>query len=68
MRRDEVVGRKHGRLVLVSIGEEDRIVAILLRVLAEPGLGIELNEEVALAHPYTGDRLHLEMTNHPVNV
>ena len=29
----------------------------------EPGLGIELNEEVALAHPYTGDRLHLEMTN-----
>ena len=34
----------------------------------EPGLGIELNEEVALAHPYTGDKLHLEMTNHPVNV
>jgi galactonate dehydratase len=32
----------------------------------EPGLGIELNEEVALAHPYTGDKLHLEMTNHPV--
>ncbi len=29
----------------------------------DPGLGIELNEEVALAHPYTGDRLHLEMTN-----
>jgi 2-dehydro-3-deoxyphosphogalactonate aldolase len=32
----------------------------------EPGLGIELDEDVALAHPYTGDRLHLEMTNHPV--
>ncbi len=32
----------------------------------EPGLGIELNEAVALAHPYDGDRLHLEMTNHPV--
>lgn len=32
----------------------------------EPGLGIELNEQVALAHPYEGDRLHLEMTNHPV--
>ena len=29
----------------------------------EPGLGIELNEEVALAHPYTGKNLHLEMTN-----
>jgi galactonate dehydratase len=29
----------------------------------EPGLGVELNEDVARAHPYTGDRLHLEMTN-----
>ena len=30
----------------------------------EPGLGIELNEEVALAHPYTGSphRRHLEQT------
>ena len=25
----------------------------------EPGLGVELNEEVALAHPYTGKELHL---------
>lgn len=32
----------------------------------EPGLGVELNEEVALAHPYTGKRLHLEMTDEPV--
>lgn len=32
----------------------------------EPGLGVELNEEVARAHPYTGDMLHLEMTQHPV--
>jgi galactonate dehydratase len=31
-----------------------------------PGLGVELNEEVAAAHPYTGDMLHLEMTQHPV--
>ena len=29
----------------------------------EPGLGVDLNEPVALAHPYTGDKLHLEMTN-----
>ena len=30
---------------------------------SEPGLGIELNEEVIRAHPYTtGGRLHLEMT------
>jgi galactonate dehydratase len=33
---------------------------------SEPGLGIELNEDVARAHPYTGDKLHLEMTNAPV--
>ncbi len=31
----------------------------------EPGLGVELNEEVALAHPYSGKRLHLEMTDEP---
>ena len=29
-----------------------------------PGLGVELNEAVALAHPYVGDdKLHLEMIN-----
>ena len=27
----------------------------------EPGLGVELNEDVARAHPYTGDALHLGM-------
>ena len=32
----------------------------------EPGLGVELDEAVALAHPYTGKRLHLEMTDEPV--
>ena len=32
----------------------------------EPGLGIELNEEVARAHPYTGGQLHLEMNATPV--
>ena len=32
----------------------------------EPGLGIELNEAVALAHPYTGKELHLDMTNKPI--
>jgi galactonate dehydratase len=31
-----------------------------------PGLGIELDEEVARAHPYSGDMLHLEMAQHPV--
>ncbi len=32
----------------------------------EPGLGVELNEDVARAHPYTGTALHLDMTGHPV--
>lgn len=31
-----------------------------------PGLGVELNEEVALAHPYEGTELHLEMANYPI--
>jgi 2-dehydro-3-deoxyphosphogalactonate aldolase len=31
-----------------------------------PGLGVELNEEVALAHPYEGNRLHLEMADRPI--
>jgi galactonate dehydratase len=32
----------------------------------EPGLGIELNEEVAERHPYSGSKLHLEMTSTPI--
>ncbi|GAB4353182.1 MAG: mandelate racemase/muconate lactonizing enzyme family protein [Kiloniellaceae bacterium] len=31
----------------------------------EPGLGVELNEAVARAHPYDGDALHLEMSGRP---
>jgi galactonate dehydratase len=31
-----------------------------------PGLGVELDETVAEAHPYTGDRLHLEMKEWPL--
>jgi len=33
----------------------------------EPGLGVELNEEVAVANPYTGKGLHLEMHQVPLN-
>lgn len=34
----------------------------------EPGLGIELNEQVVLDHPYTtGGRLHLEMCQTPLS-
>jgi galactonate dehydratase len=32
----------------------------------EPGLGVELDEAVALAHPYSGAALHLEMAGQPV--
>jgi galactonate dehydratase len=32
----------------------------------KPGLGVELNEEVAARHPYRGKRLHLEMLDRPV--
>jgi galactonate dehydratase len=31
-----------------------------------PGLGVELNEEVAAKHPYEGKDLHLEMLDRPV--
>jgi galactonate dehydratase len=34
---------------------------------AGPGLGVELDEAVALAHPYAADgELHLEMADHPL--
>lgn len=33
----------------------------------DPGLGVELNEEVATANPYTGKGLHLEMHQVPLN-
>lgn len=32
----------------------------------EPGLGVELDEDVAAQHPYTGQALHLEMLNQPL--
>ncbi len=32
----------------------------------KPGLGVTINEEVAVKHPYTGKRLHLEMLDRPV--
>ena len=32
----------------------------------EPGLGVELDEAVAAAHPYEGEALHLEMADRPI--
>ncbi len=65
-------------LILESIERFDGFHAALLKtpirweqghVLppTEPGLGIELNEEVARAHPYAGDALHLEVAEHDVD-
>ena len=59
-------------LIQESIGKMENFHAKLLKKplpwengyflpTTDPGLGVELNEEVAAAHPYTGDRLHLEM-------
>ncbi len=32
----------------------------------EPGIGVELDEEIAAKHPYKGKKLHLEMLDEPV--
>ena len=66
-------------LLLESIGRWDGFHAELLespiqwqdgRVLpsAEPGLGVTLDEEVARAHPYEDDALHLVPAHDPVEV
>ncbi len=33
-----------------------------------PGLGVELDEDIARAHPYEGDDLHLSMAENPIDV
>ena len=64
-------------LVLEGIGRWDGFHAEILRrpiewedgyVIppTEPGLGVELDEEVALANPYDGDDLHLTPADEPV--
>jgi 2-dehydro-3-deoxyphosphogalactonate aldolase len=58
----ETWGGFHGQLLKKPIRWDEGYVI----PPTEPGLGIELNEEVALANPYTGTGLHLEMTNEPV--
>jgi len=63
-------------LVLESIGKWDGFHADLLKTPMRwedgyvippnaPGLGVELDEAVAEANPYTGERLHLEMEDRP---
>jgi 2-dehydro-3-deoxyphosphogalactonate aldolase len=52
----------HSRIVKSPIRWEDGYVI----VPDAPGLGVELDEEVALAHPWTGTALHLVPTFGPV--
>ena len=65
-------------LIQESIGKMDNFHAKLLKKplpwengyflpTVDPGLGVELNEEVAAANPYTGKGLHLEMHQVPLN-
>ena len=55
-------GGFHAELLKTPIRWEEGYVI----PLDEPGLGIELNEEVAERHPYSGSKLHLEMTSTPI--
>ena len=58
----ETWGGMHAKLLKKPILWQDGYVI----PSTEPGLGVELDEAVALAHPYTGTQLHLEMTNRPI--
>ena len=55
-------GGFHAEILKAPIRWEDGYVI----VPTGPGLGVELNEEVAAAHPYAGKALHLEMLDRPV--
>lgn len=54
----------HSELVKTSIKFENGFII----PPTEPGLGIELNETVALANPYSGSELHLEMSSNPATL
>ena len=56
------MGGFHEKLLKTKIQWEDGYVI----PSKARGLGVELNEEVALAHPYTGKELHLKMAQHPL--
>jgi len=51
----------HDQLIRGSIRVEGGFVT----APTAPGLGIEVNEDLARAHPYTGEGLHLEMREEP---
>lgn len=51
----------HDQLIKGSIRVEDGFIA----PSDAPGLGIEVDEDLARAHPYTGEDLHLQMQEAP---
>ena len=51
----------HDQLISGSIRVEDGFITSP----ETPGLGIDVDEELALGHPYTGEGLHLEMQEEP---
>ncbi len=57
-------GGFHADILTTPIKWEDGHVVIP----TAPGIGVELNEEVAEAHPYTGDRLQLRMGDEPAEI
>jgi L-alanine-DL-glutamate epimerase-like enolase superfamily enzyme len=58
----ETWGGFHAEILMTPITWQDGYVI----PSDAPGLGVELNEAVARAHPYEGDMLHLEMAQKPI--
>jgi len=56
-------GGFHAEILKAPIRWEDGYVI----VPSAPGLGVELDEEVAARHPYAGKELHLEMLDRPLD-
>ncbi|MBI1774115.1 MAG: mandelate racemase/muconate lactonizing enzyme family protein [Proteobacteria bacterium] len=59
----ETWGGFHSEILKKPIRWEDGYVILP----TEPGLGVELNETTALAHPYAGTALHLVPSSGPIN-
>ncbi|MEO8530713.1 MAG: mandelate racemase/muconate lactonizing enzyme family protein [Deltaproteobacteria bacterium] len=57
----ETGGAFHLKLIKNSITWQDGYI----HVPTAPGLGISFDEDLARAHPYTGNKLHLEMQEAP---
>ena len=57
--------RHRRRLPRRAAEAADRLGGRLRAAAGRPGLGVEIDEAVARAHPWTGDRLHLEMSPAP---